>query len=307
MKKLILTLICIVLGVILYAQQMPLSENYFLDRYSLAPSYAGNFNNKYLFMGYRSDWSGIDGGPKTLRLSYNDHLMQNAGYGGRFIYDKAGIFKQLIIMGSYSYNVKVAQDHLIMFGISAGFYSNTLNLKDFYNDPTFNIDPALISANVTSKLKFMSDVSVVWSFRGIDAGILFSNINFGDSKYDVVDLHYKPLANYQIHASYNYRVSEKWDINPLVIVRGGKYIKSQLEIASSVVYQKKLWGSLLFRDPGIWGIGIGGNIINGLKLGYNFNFASSVASRFYNNHEICIGINIFELTRSKTESPPLEK
>jgi type IX secretion system PorP/SprF family membrane protein len=299
MKKLIISLIAIISGAMVYAQQMPLSENYFLDKYSLAPSYAGNFNNRYLFMGYRSDWSGVEGGPKTLRLSYNDHLMQNAGWGGKFIYDKAGIFKQIIIMGSYSYNVKLTDEQRIMFGISAGFYSNTLNLKDYYNDPTYNIDPALISADVTSKLKFMSDVSVVYSYKGLDAGFLFSNINFGDSKYDEVDVHYKPLANYQLHASYNYKISDKWDIDPLVVLRGGKYIKSQLEIASSVVYQKNLWGSLLFRDPGIWGIGVGGNIMKGLKLGYNFNFASAVASRFYNNHEIVIGINFSEISKSK--------
>jgi type IX secretion system PorP/SprF family membrane protein len=306
MKKLIIVIIGFFTGVIVCAQQMPLSENYFLDKYSLSPSYAGNFNTKYLFMGYRSDWSGIAGGPKTLRLSYNDAFMQNAGYGGKFIYDKAGIFKQIIILGTYSYRVKISENHFILFGLSAGFYSNTLDLIDFYSDPKYNIDPALLSANVTSKLKFMSDISAVYKFKGIEAGFLFSNINFGDSKYQQVDVHYKPLANYQVHASYMYSISEKWDVSPLIILRGGKYIKSQFELASSVVYQKKLWASLLFRDPAIWGVGIGANIGKGLKIGYNFNIASSVAARFYNNHEICIGINIFELTRTKTENIPLK-
>jgi type IX secretion system PorP/SprF family membrane protein len=306
MKKLIIVIIGFFTGVIVCAQQMPLSENYFLDKYSLSPSYAGNFNTKYLFMGYRSDWSGIAGGPKTLRLSYNDAFMQNAGYGGKFIYDKAGIFKQIIILGTYSYKVKLAENHFIMFGLSAGFYSNTLDLIDYYNDPKYNIDPALLSANVTAKLKFMSDISAVYKYKGFEGGFLFSNINFGDSKYQQVDVHYKPLANFQIHASYLYSISEKWDVSPLMILRGGKYIKSQFELTSSVVYQKKLWGSLLFRDPDIWGVGIGANVTKGLKIGYNFNIASSVASRFYNNHEICIGINIFELTRTKTENIPLK-
>ena len=306
MKKLIIVIIGIFSGAILCAQQMPLSENYFLDKYSLSPSYAGNFNTKFLFMGYRSDWSGIDGGPKTLRLSYNDAFMQNAGYGGKFIYDVAGIFKQIIILGTYSYRVKLADNHFILFGLSAGFYSNTLDLIDYYNDPKYTIDPALLSSDVTSKLKFMSDVSAVYTYKGFDAGFLFSNINFGDAKYQQVDVHYKPLANYQIHASYLYSISEKWDVSPLMILRGGKYIKSQFEFASSVVFQKNLWGSLLYRDPGIWGIGIGGNIMKGIKIGYNFNIASSVAPRFYNNHEICLGINIFELTKSKTEFTPLK-
>jgi type IX secretion system PorP/SprF family membrane protein len=299
MKKLISIIIGILSGATVFAQQMPLSENYFLDKYSLAPSYAGNFNNKYLFMGYRSDWSGVEGGPKTLKLSYNDAYKQNTGYGGKIVIDKAGIFKQFIIMGTYSYKVKIAESHLLMFGLSAGFYSNTLNLTEYYNDPKYTLDPSLLSADIKSKLKFMSDVSAVYSFKGIEAGFLFSNINFGESKYNDISIKYKPLANYQIHASYSYVISEKWEVDPLVILRGGKYIKSQVEVASSVVYQKRVWASLLFRDPGIWGMGLGANIGKGIKVGYNFNLASSVAPGIYNNHEISIGINIFEFIKTK--------
>jgi type IX secretion system PorP/SprF family membrane protein len=301
MKKLITIIVGIISGASLYAQQMPLSENYFLDKYSLSPSYAGNFNNKYLFMGYRSDWSGIEGGPKTLRLSYSDAYKQNMGYGGKFIYDVAGIFKQTILLGTYSYRVKLTEEQVILFGLSLGFYSSTLNISDFYNDPKYSLDPALVNANLTSKLKFMSDFSAVYRFKGLDAGLLFSNINFGDAKYQDVNIHYKPLSNFQIHASYTYAISEKWAVSPLMILRGGKYIKSQFEFASQVIYQKNFWGSLMFRDPGIWGAGIGANIGRGLKIGYNFNIATATAPRYFNNHEICLGVNIFELTKPRTE------
>jgi len=301
MKRLIILILSIFSASEMFAQQMPISENYFLDKYSLSPSYAGNFNNRYLFMGYRSDWTGIDGGPQTLRLSYNDSFLKNAGFGGKFVYDKAGIFKQIIGLATYSYKVKLAEESYLMFALSAGFYSNTLDLFDYYNDPKYSLDPSLVSADVTSRLKFMSDVSAVYAFRGFDAGILFSNINFGDAKYSVAAVKYRPLANFQVHASYDYRISRDWDITPLVVVRGGKYIKSQFEIAAQVEYSKNIWGSLLYRDAGIFGIGLGTNINKIIKIGYNFNIASSTAPRIYNNHEISIGINIFELTRPRRE------
>ncbi len=302
MKKLIIVFPGLLTCFTLFSQQIPLSENYFMDKYSLAPSYAGNFNAKYLFMGYRSDWSGIDGGPKTLRISYNDvfPFMTNAGYGGKIIYDKAGIFSQLYIMGSYSYNLQVNQDHHIMFGLSAGIYKNRLNLLDYYNDPKYTIDPSLISLDINSRVKFMSDFSAVWIWKGAEAGLMFSNISFGDASYKDVNLKYNPLANYQFHTTYLYSINENWDIAPLVIVRGGKYIKSQFEFASQGMYLKKFWGSLVFRDPGILGFGIGANIDKGLKIGYNFNFATNVALGAFNNHEISIGLNIFEYVH-KTE------
>ena len=299
MKKQIIILSTILLTTAAYAQQSPLSESYFLDKYTLAPSYAGNFNSKFLFLGYRSDWTGIEGGPKTFRLSYNDVLMQNAGYGAKFIYDKAGIFNQLYIMASYSYNLKVADDHHIMFGLSAGLYHNSVNIYEYYNDPEYNIDPALIQEKVGSKLKFMSDVSAVYSWNGLEAGVLFSNLSFGDASYEDVNLKYNPLSNFQVHASYLYPVADDWDVVPLVLLRGGKYIKTQVEVAAQVVWQKRFMASLVFRDPGILGFGLGANIDKGLKLCYNFNFATNVSMGIFNNHEITLGFNIFEYIGAK--------
>jgi type IX secretion system PorP/SprF family membrane protein len=302
MKKILFAATIFFTGIALRAQQAPISENYFMDKYSLAPSYAGNYNPKYLVAGFRSDWTGISGGPKTFRLSYNDlfPFMKNAGYGGKIIYDKAGIFNQLYVMGSYSYNLKVNEDHHILFGLSAGFYKNKINLLDFYNDPKYTIDPSLISQNINSKLKFMSDVSAIWTWQRIEAGIMVSNISFGDASYKEVNLVYNPVSNFQIHALYQYNINEAWEIIPLVLYRGGKYIKGQIEIASQVVWQKKLFGSLVYRDPDIIGFGLGANINKVLKIGYNFNYATNVAMGVLNNHEVSLGINISEFFSKNT-------
>jgi type IX secretion system PorP/SprF family membrane protein len=301
MKRILIILTAIFIGAAAIAQQSPLSESYFLDKYTLAPSYAGNFNSKYLFLGYRSDWTGISGGPKTFRISYNDILpwMNNAGFGGKIVYDKAGIFNQLYIMGSYSYNLQVADEHHVMFGLSMGLYHNTLNLSDYYNDPNYNLDPSLVQDDVSSKIKFMSDFSLVYAWNGLEAGFMFSNMSFGNATYKEVDLTYNPLSNFQFHATYLYNIADDWDLSPLLIVRGGKDIKTQVEFATQVAWQKRFMGSLVFRDPGILGFGFGANIDKGIKIAYNFNFATNVAMGVFNNHEITLGFNIFEYVSKK--------
>jgi type IX secretion system PorP/SprF family membrane protein len=303
MKRIFIILTAIFIGAAAIAQQSPLSESYFLDKYTLAPSYAGNFNSKYLFLGYRSDWTGISGGPKTFRISYNDILpwMNNAGFGGKIVYDKAGIFNQLYIMGSYSYNLQVADEHHVMFGLSMGLYHNTLNLSDYYNDPNYNLDPSLVQDDVSSKIKFMSDFSLVYAWNGLEAGFMFSNMSFGNATYKEVDLTYNPLSNFQFHATYLYNIADDWDLSPLLIVRGGKDIKTQFEFAAQVAWQKRFMGSLVFRDPGILGFGFGANIDKGIKIAYNFNFATNVAMGVFNNHEITLGFNIFEYVSKKDE------
>jgi len=300
MKKSITALILILFHGAIIAQQMPVSENYFLDKYTLSSSYAGHFNPGSLFTSFRSDWTGIAGGPKTLRLSYSDMVMTNAGWGAKFIYDKAGIFDQLYVMGTYSYSLRITDEHKVLLALSGGIYHNKINFSDYYNNPNYNIDPVMIQQDVSSKLKFMSDVSALYLFKGIEAGIMFTNINFGDAKYDEVDVTFKPIANYQLHAAYSFLIGERWKVNPLLYFRGGKYIAGQVGIASMVKYQNNIWGSLSFRDPGIWGFGLGATIAKGIFFSYNFNFASSVALNIYNNHEISIGVNIKDLVK-KTE------
>ena len=300
MKKLITALISILFHGVTIAQQMPVSENYFMDKYALSSSYAGHFNPGSFFTSFRSDWTGIADGPKTLRLSYSNIFMKNAAYGGKIIYDKAGIFDQLYVMGTYSYSLRIADEHKVLLALSAGIYHNKINFTDYYNNPNYNIDPVMIRQDVSSKLKFMSDFSALYLFKGIEAGVMFANINFGDVKYDEVDVTYKPFANYQLHVAYSYPVNDRWDINPLIYLRGGKFITSQVGIASMVKYQNNIWGSLSFRDPGIWGFGFGANITKGIRFSYNFNFATSVALNIYNNHEISIGVNINDLIK-KTE------
>jgi len=294
MKHIISLLSLTLAGISLFAQQIPLSENYYIDRYSLAPSYAGNHNAGYLFTGYRSDWSGVPGGPKTVRLSFSNRLMERAGYGGKVIYDKAGIFRQLYVMGSYSYSLELTGSHFLMFGLSAGLYSNSITMSEYYDDPNYNIDPALINNDIRSRLKFMSDFSAVYRHENIEAGFLFTNITFGEANYNEVETVYKPLANFQFHASYGWDIDDTWTLTPLVILRGGKYIKSQFELAAQLSYAQRFHGSLVFRDPGIIGLGLGAEIAKGLRFGYYFNMATNVQLNAFNSHEVALGVNIFD-------------
>ena len=302
MKKIILYIIFLIAVNIASAQQTPVTESYFLDKYSLAPSYAGNHNSQSLQIGYRSDWTGIDGGPKTTRLSYNDlfTFMKNAGYGGKIIFDNAGIFSQLYVLASYSYNVALTDEHHLIFGLSMGGYKNRLNLQDYYNDPGYNYDPVLVNRDINSKLKFMSEFSALWKWQGAEAGVSFTNITINNASYkDAVNLKYKPLANFQFFGSYLWSVADNVDVEPLVIIRGGKYIRSQFEVASQVVYMQRFHGSLMYRDPGIIGAGAALSLDKGIQIGYNFNFATNVTMNAFNNHEISLGLKIFEFFNSK--------
>ena len=303
MKK-ILTILAVLLPFTLSGQQFPFMDSYPVNPFNFSPAYAGIAHGKTLFMDYRSDWSGIDGGPRTYQLSYSDKFRNRVGLGLRFVYDKADIFKQTLILGTYTYEVVIKESHTINFGLSAGLYRNTLDLSRYLNDPAYTDDLALIFGQQKSLLKFATDVSALYRYRDIEAGVLFSNIMFGIVKYRNTDLTYKPFRNYTVHAAWDIRLDDKWSVKPAAIIRGGKNVPMQYELAPTVKYNNRIWMTVLYRTSGIIGLGIGGEIIEGVLLNYSYDLNSSMATSVsfnaYGSHQVTLGVKLFREHR-KTE------
>jgi type IX secretion system PorP/SprF family membrane protein len=293
MKKIIYILIILAMPVGLFAQQFPFMEAYNINSFNMNPSYAGVNSVKTVFLDYRSDWTGVNGGPLTCQLSYNDRLKGKVGLGGRFVFDKTDIFKQTMLLGTYTYEIQIANDHFVNFGLSAGFYKNSIDLGKYYNDQNFVQDAVLIYGTEKSKVKIATDISALYRYKDIEGGILFSNVMFGTAKYSNTDITYKPLKNYLVHASYSYKINDLWAAKPFVLFRGGQNYPSQLELSSEVSYKKKLWGLLVFRTGGIWGMGFGAEVSDGILVNYSYNLSTNVALNTFGSHQITLGVRLF--------------
>lgn len=297
MKKLIYIVILSALPFTAGAQQFPFLEGYRQNPFSLSPAYAGIYNAGYLFSDYRTDWTGIEGGPVTCQLSYSTFLHDRMGIGGKFLFDKSDIFRQTLIMGTYSYQVEIFAGHLVNMAISAGFYRNSIDLAKYFNDPGYVNDDVLISGLERSKLKFVSDISALYRFDRLETGVLVSNLMFGTAKYNNEEISYKPMSNYLVHASYRFRLNDLWEIKPVLLVRGGQKAPSYLEIAPQAKYTEKFWGSLMFRTGGVWGLGLGAEVIDGLLLSYSYNLSSGVALNTFGSHQVGLGVRLRDLPR----------
>jgi type IX secretion system PorP/SprF family membrane protein len=297
MKKIVIILL-VFMPAIAFGQQFPFMEGYSVNPFILSPACAGIHNSKTLFIDYRSDWTGLDGGPRTYQLSYSDKIGK-VGFGGRFIYDKTDIFKQTLILGTYTYEVKIANAHFINFGLSVGFFRNSIDLTKYYNDPTYVQDLALIYGQQQSKIKFATDISALYRYRDAEAGILFSNVMFGTVKYANKDMTYKPLKNFLLHASYLFVINNAWDIKPTFILRGGQHVPMLFEVAPTVTWNKRFWGNFLLRTAGIYGAGLGGEVYNGIILNYSYNFSTNVALNTFGSHQVTLGVRIFKPQKNK--------
>lgn len=304
MKKIYLTLL-VLLPICAFGQQFPFMEGYNVNPYSLSRAFAGIHNNKMLFVDYRSDWTGMDGGPRTSQLSYSDKV-DKVGFGGLFIYDKTDIFKQTVFLGTYTYEINLTREHYLTFGLSLGFFRNSIDLSKYYNDPTYVEDLALIYGTQQSKIKFATDISALYRYKEAEAGILFSNVMFGTVKYANADMTYKPLKNFLLHASYNFVMNNKWDLKPIVILRGGQHVPMLFEIAPTVTWDKRFWGTALLRTGGIFGAGLGGEVYRGIMLNYSYNFSTNVAMNIFGSHQVTIGLKLYNQKVKPQNTPRIK-
>lgn len=303
MKRLFIIYILFIPAVI-HGQQFPFMEASYLNPFSMSSAYAGLQNNGTFFMDYRSDWTGIEGGPRTYQLTYNDKFSDKVGLGGKFIFDRTDIFKQTLLLGTYTYEVRILKEHTVNFGLSLGFYRNSIDLSKYYNDPTYVQDLVLLYGQQQSKLKFASDFSALYRYRQIEAGILFSNLMFGTVHYRNIDMTYKPFKNYLLHASYLFMLDDRWSLKPMLLLRGGKHVPAQLDLSAELKWNERFWATTLLRTSGIFGIGLGGEIYQGILLNYSYNLNnnlnSTVPINTFGSHQLTLGIKIFKFLKEKS-------
>jgi len=193
------------------------------------------------------------------------------------------------------------KEHKINFGLSVGVYRNSIDLTKYYNDPAYVQDLVLLYGNQKSKLKFATDVSALYRHNQIEAGILFSNIMFGTVHYKNSDMTYKPFKNYLLHTSYLFRLDDRWALKPMIIVRGGQDVPSQLDVSGEIKWNEMFWATALVRTGGIFGIGLGGEVYHGLILNYSYNLSSNLNINApistFGSHQVTLGIRFSGLRK----------
>lgn len=297
MNRAITVLIASLMTISLQAQQMPRIGGYNVDPFHLSPAYAGIVNPNSLFLDHRSDFSGIAGGPKTYMLSWHNKINEPMALGGRIIFDKTDIFTQMMVMGTYSYQVTLTEGHLLNMALSAGIYNNSVNLGKYYDDPDYVDDPALTDNTERSKMKFATDFSALYRFSNLEAGVYFSGIMFGDAVYENEELVYNPSMNYQLHAAWLFSLDERWSIKPYILLTGTENSPAQAELLGHVGYSDRLWGNLMFRTGGVWGAGAGGEIYRGIILNYAYNFSHNMPFNTFSGHIVTLGFKLSALQK----------
>ncbi|MFM1999740.1 MAG: hypothetical protein RL204_1687 [Bacteroidota bacterium] len=145
-KALLLTVAVLLISTLSKAQQLPQFTYFTYNYIQYNPAVTGNTSCLDLHLGFRRQWTGIDGAPTTAMASIHGKVKQQRfnfhGLGAIVENDKAGPFSYTGINLNYAYHMRMSKGYMLSTGIGVGFKQFRVNFSDMLLEQQ-DIDPAI--------------------------------------------------------------------------------------------------------------------------------------------------------------------
>jgi type IX secretion system PorP/SprF family membrane protein len=316
--KLYTTVLLSIIGLCVQAQQLPQYTNYIMNNYLLNPAVGGINNYWDVKVGFRDQWTGVTGSPKTMFVSFhgpvgypnkrvrNSHLKAHHGVGGYVYKDVTGPLSMTGAYFSYSYHLKLSKTFTASAGAFLGILQSQLNNSQlvFVQNPD---DPSVPSAGKTNRV--MPDGSLgLWLhsdrvFFGLSVNQIFGNrVQFTNN----TNSDGKQVYHYFLTGGYKIKLNQSLDLIPSTMI---KYVQSapvQVDINARLKYKNTIWMGASYRSQDALALLIGFNYNNKFDFGYSYDITTSrLRVSSWGSHEIILGINFasFSAKRKRVLCP----
>jgi type IX secretion system PorP/SprF family membrane protein len=204
MKQLSLTLLLLILGVSLWAQQEPMYSQYFFNNSVINPAQAGASGSNHAGIIVHDQWIGIDGAPKTFSAYVNLRLPKQLGVAAGIYQDRLGPEVNTHFQADVAYHARLTEEWYLSAGIRI---STTFTRVGLTKVP--NVDP--------NNLLFTMDVS-----SGLKLKIKVSEPGIGTYEKN-------EIRTFFIYGGSNLKLSKDFMLTPSGLIRTGT-IPTQLDL-----------------------------------------------------------------------------
>lgn len=278
------------------AQQLPVRATAMMNPFQDHPAAAGVLGCMDLHMGFRNQWSGIEGAPQTSFVNLHGQVEgQNNdfhGLGIRVEDDAAGAWGYTSVNAAYAYNLRLSSGGRLAAGISAGFFQQRLEFSMLdMPEPEFQVanDPAVFGDQ-----QFMVpilDASLWYYDRDKYAGLTIQNVTQPSmekiSQYGKLRRQLVALGGTEVE------LDGRWMFLPSVQARLGSGVPPAAEVLGLFKYDELVGVGLGYRTQSALLVAAQAKVLDYLSIGYAYelNVSPLAGAGGANTHEIVIGIN----------------
>lgn len=258
-----------------YGQDTGNFTQFFFNPYSLNSSFAGIDGRPAIFLGYRKQWSGIEGGPTISNFSFHAPLKAGVNVGFSAANDKRGILSNSGLLFSAAYSLPLGESNYLRFGLSAGGSFNTVDL--------LKISEAVLSdqalTNVLNKnTSIIGNAGISLHVKTFHIGVampnLFAPAYVSKDAFSITEV--RAFEALVIHASNRfYFADNKHVFEPYFVYRSNTGLPSQYEVAGVLHLNHVIWiGGSLKQEFGISAFG-GIKLNKSLALGGSYSLKNT--------------------------------
>ena len=288
----------------LNAQQDPHFTQYMYNMNIINPAYAGSKDNFSVGLLYRTQWTGINGAPKTGTLSLHSPVGDKIGLGFSAITDQIGPIDETNVFADFSYTLNLGGDHRLAFGIKAGAILHKVGLFDDIgngflpndNDPAFSENINNTYLNIGSGLFYYTE----------NYYFAFSVPNLLESKHLDVTQNGEErefgseTQHYFITGGYVFNMSPNTKFKPSFLLKSAFEAPISLDLSANALFYNKFEIGVTYRlDDSVGGL-VNFAVTPSIRIGYAYDHIVSELNRnTSSSHEFML---LFDLNFAKKTS-----
>lgn len=285
MKKTLLLLVAVSFYTLSLAQQDPQYSHNMFNKIATNAGAVGHAKKVCFTAINRQQWMGLDGAPKTTLASIDAAISPfgiKSGVGISLIDDRLGFDKNFQMKLAYAYRRKLWRGE-IGFGVELGLFNKDLDAEWKPVDASADSDEAIPLAQ-DQKMAFDLGFGVFYSDKDMYVGLSSSHLHEPEIKYQNgkprLKRHYFLTAGYNIQLPF-----PLFELQPSVFVKSDGST-SQFSINTNVIYNKKFWGGVTYRNMDAIVILAGLELFSGIKFGYAYDITATKIG--HGSHEVML-------------------
>ncbi|MBC7885314.1 MAG: type IX secretion system membrane protein PorP/SprF [Saprospiraceae bacterium] len=291
-------IVCALFAIMACLVNAKAQSRYFDERYIYTQAYVnpqlinpgafGSAMQHQILVNYRNKWSGIEGAPKTITLSYNGPVGNRLGVGVNVLSDKFGQLETTKGALGLSYTIK-SESNQVGFGLSAEYIKHALS--GFGNaDP---LDP-LISAALAGTEYFDASFGIYGIYLDkLTYGIVLPSMvssRISDVDQDAPD---RDLG-FILQVGYKLDVQSDISLTPSMLMKKLANVPTHIDLNLNFGFlDDKLIAGVTYTVGADKRLGfLIGAKVEKLNFYYSYNTSSNLIQDYNNgSHELTLGVN----------------
>lgn len=280
----------------MHGQQDPQYTQYMYNMNVINPAYAGSKENLSFGMLYRTQWTGLEGAPKTGTFFGHLPVGEKVGVGLSIIADEIGPVRETNVYADVSYRLNLGGEHKLSFGMKAGATFHDIGLADLAvidaGDPFFSQNINSVTPNIGAGLFYYTDNY----YLALSVPNILNSVHLDADGYKLGS----DTSHYFLTGGYVFQLSENTKLKPSFLLKSAFNAPTSFDFnVNALFFEKFEVGGSYRLDDSFSGL-INFAITPSLRIGYAYDSITSDIKKYAPaSHEVML---LFDLNFPKKVS-----